>query len=160
MQRRKREKTVVGWREWIALPDLGVDKIKVKIDTGARTSALHAYRVKPFERDGARFVRFFVHPVQDHRLPEIACEAPLVDDRIVISSNGDREHRFVIETLARADGREWPIEITLTNRDEMGFRMLLGRQALRKRFVVDPSTSFKLTATRRSKRRKPKGPVK
>ena len=157
MRRRKREKTVVGWREWIALPELGVDRIKVKIDTGARTSALHAFRIKPFERDGARYVHFFVHPVQDHRRPEIACEAPLVDDRIVVSSNGEREHRFVIETLARVDGWEWPIEITLTNRDEMGFRMLLGRQALRRRFVVDPGTSYKLSAPKRGRLLKQKG---
>lgn len=160
MRRRKREKTVLGWREWIALPDLGVDRIKVKIDTGARTSALHAFRITPVTRDGVLHVRFFLHPVQGHRRPEIACEAPVIDDRVVVSSNGERQRRFVIETLARIGDEVRPIEITLTNRDEMGFRMLLGRQALRKRFVVDPGTSFKLTRTERSRRPKKNGQSK
>ena len=160
MRRRKREKTVLGWREWIALPDLGVDRIKVKIDTGARTSALHAFRITPVTRDGDLHVRFFLHPVQDRRRPEIACEARVVDDRVVVSSNGERQRRFVIETLARIGDEVRPIEITLTNRDEMGFRMLLGRQALRKRFVVDPGTSFKLTRTERSRRPKKNGQSK
>ena len=157
MRRRKREKTVVGWREWIALPGLGVDRIKVKIDTGARTSALHAFRITPVVRDGVLWVRFCVHPVQGRRYPEIACEAPVVDDRVVTSSNGERQHRYVIETLARIGDEERPIEITLTNRDEMGFRMLLGRQALRRRFVVDPGTSYKLAAAKRGAGLKPEG---
>ncbi len=108
MRRRKREKTVLGWREWIALPDLGVDRIKVKIDTGARTSALHAFRITPVTRDGVLYVRFFLHPVQDRRRPEIACEAPVIDDRVVVSSNGERQHRYVIETLARDRRRNPP----------------------------------------------------
>ncbi len=155
-RRRKREQLVVGWREWIALPDLGIERIKAKLDTGARTSALHAYRVKPFKRGGRRFVRFYVHPVQHRRLPEFLCEAPIVDERVVTSSNGKREQRYVIETPMRMGEQIWMIQVTLTNRDEMGFRMLLGRQALRKRLLVDPSTSFKLS--RRSPR-KPKRPT-
>lgn len=152
MPRRKREKPVIGWREWVALPGLGIEQIKAKIDTGARTSVLHAYEIKPFRRRGKRFVRFYVHPVQHHRRPEIECAAPIVDERLVTSSNGQQQHRYVVETCLRIGELEWPIELTLTNRDEMGFRMLLGRQALRKRLLVDPSTSFRTT-------RKPHGRV-
>ncbi len=156
-RRRKREQLVVGWREWIALPDLGVERIKAKLDTGARTSALHAYRVKPFRRGRRRFVRFYVHPVQHRRLPELLCEAPIVDERVVTSSNGRREQRYVIETPLRMGEQVWMIQVTLTNRDEMGFRMLLGRQALRKRLLVDSGTSFKLSHGRRRKQKRPTG---
>lgn len=153
MRRKKREKAVIGWREWIALPGLNIDRIKAKIDTGARTSALHAYKIKPFRRRGRRFVRFFVHPVQHHRLPEIECEAPVVDERLVTSSNGQQQHRYVVETVIRIGEAEWPIEITLTNRDEMGFRMLLGRQAIRNWLLVDPGRSFVTTRKPRRKAR-------
>jgi len=145
MKRVKREKAVAGWREWIALPELGVDKIKVKIDTGARTSVIHAFDIAPFERNGERYVRFSLHPVQHHRQPVVLCEARLVDERTITSSNGEQEHRYVVETTVKLGDVSWPIELTLTNRDEMGFRMLLGRAAVRKRFVVDPGSSFKLS---------------
>lgn len=141
----------MGWREWVGLPELGVERIKAKIDTGARTSAIHAFEIRPFERDGQRFVGFVLHPVQHRRQPAVVCEAPLVDKRVVISSNGEREHRFVIETRVTLGSESWPIEMTLTNRDEMGFRMLLGRRALRRRFVVDPGGSFKLSGKPRKK---------
>ena len=153
----KREKLVIGWREWIALPELGIPQIKAKIDTGARTSALHAYRIKTFRRGAKRYARFYLHPVQRHRHPEVLCEAPIVDERLITSSNGKQEHRYVIETGLRVGDQQWPIEITLTNRDEMGFRMLLGRQALRKKLIVDPGTSYRLTAAKRPKRTKKKG---
>ncbi|MBT4739947.1 MAG: ATP-dependent zinc protease [Rhodospirillaceae bacterium] len=132
----------IGWREWVALPDLDIDKIKVKVDTGARTSALHAYRIKKFTKDDATYVRFFVHPHQGKKKPEIECTALVVDERPVTNSGGKTTQRYVIRTTIVAGEERWPIELTLTNRDEMGFRMLLGRQAVRRRFVVDPGRSY------------------
>jgi len=151
------EKVVVGWREWVALPELGIDRINAKVDTGARTSALHAFKIKSFTRDGRDFLRFFLHPMQRQSTPEVLCEAPLVDERLITSSSGQRERRYVIETLLRLGQSEWPIEVTLTNRDEMGFRMLLGRQAMRRRLVVDPGSSYKLGRSKRAERRKKEG---
>lgn len=139
---RRRDPLVVGWREWVALPDLGVGAVKAKVDTGARTSALHAFGLREFERDGARWVRFEVHPQQRSRTGAVVVEAPLVDRRLVRSSDGRRQRRPVIRTTVAVGGRRWPIEVTLTRRDEMGFRMLLGRQALVRRCVVDPGRSF------------------
>ena len=156
MKRAKREAAVVGWREWACLPDLGVDKIKAKIDTGARTSAIHAFEIRPFEREGRHFVRFSLHPVQRRRRPVVDCEAEVIDERIVTSSNGERQHRYVIETTIKLGNESWPIEMTLTNRDEMGFRMLLGRSALRRRFVVDPGSSFRLSRRKAAKKAKSK----
>lgn len=141
----------------MSLPELGIERIKAKIDTGARTSALHAFKITRFRRKGRRFIRFCVHSVQRRRQPEILCEAPLIDERIITSSSGQQDHRYVIETCLRIGESEWPIEVTLTNRDEMGFRMLLGRQALRRRFVVDPGSSYKLGGSRRTKRAQGKG---
>ena len=134
---------MLGWREWVSLPELGIDAIKAKIDTGARTSALHAYRISPFEEDGRRRVHFAVHPVQRRKLPEVECVADVIDERMVTSSSGHRERRLVIRTPLDVGGRVWPIEITLTDRDEMSFRMLLGRQALRRRVLIDPGRSFR-----------------
>lgn len=145
MKRVKRTKAVIGWREWVGLPDLGVDRIKAKIDTGARTSAIHAFEIVPFERNGEKYVGFSLHPVQHRRFPVVNCEARVIDERTVTSSNGEREKRYVVETGIKLGEEVWPIELTLTNRDEMGFRMLLGRRAVRRRFVVDPGSSFKLS---------------
>ena len=132
----------IGWREWIALPEFEIANIKAKIDTGARSSALHAYDVEPFTRRGARYVRFKVHPYQrDTRFTRRA-EAPLIDMRPVKNSGGTSELRPVVETLLHLGDTAFTIELTLTNRDEMGFRMLLGRQAVRGRFVIDPGRSF------------------
>jgi hypothetical protein len=135
---------VIGWREWVELVSLGADrfKVKVKVDTGARSSALHAFNVERFERDGADWVRFDVHPLQDDSKFTIPAEAPLVDERWVRNSGGKADLRPVIRTTIRFLDVEWEIELTLTRRDMMGFRMLLGRQAIRKRFVVDPARSF------------------
>ncbi|MCF7804465.1 MAG: RimK/LysX family protein [Candidatus Marinimicrobia bacterium] len=141
----KKEPTSLGWREWIALPELGIDYIKAKIDTGARTSALHVHNLKVLEEvdDGYR-LRVAIHPVQRSSENEVTVEVLAHDKRNVRSSVGHEEHRYVIETPVKIGDREFPVEITLTNRDAMGFRMLLGRSALRKGFVINPKKSFVL----------------
>ncbi len=139
---RKNKRLIVGWREWIALPELQIPRIKVKIDTGARSSSLHAYDIEQFQRDGKAWIRFIAHPFQRDLLQTITCEAPLLDIRKVRSSNGECTDRPVIVTTIRMDEHQWPIELTLASRDAMGFRMLLGREALRGRALVDPGRSY------------------
>ncbi len=138
---KRREKTVLGWREWISLPELGL-KVKAKVDTGARSSALHAFDIETFSRGGERWVRFRVHPVQRDSSITVLAEAPLADEKYVRPSSGHAEHRPVIRALLQLGDEAWPVEITLARRDVMGFRMLLGRQAIRGRHVVDPARSF------------------
>lgn len=133
---------VVGWREWLALPELGIPAIKAKVDTGARSSALHAFSVDPFERAGIGMVRFSIHPLQHDLDVVVTCEAPVLDMRPVTDSGGHREQRIVIESPVLLHGIKWPIEITLTNRETMKFRMLLGRTALHSGLLVDPSKSY------------------
>ena len=143
----------VGWREWVALPELPADptyskahdggpRIKAKVDTGARTSSVHAFEVETFERDGTDLVRFTLHPRQKSAKRAVACEAELLGFREVKSSNGVIQERPVVLTHAVVCGKRFPLELTLANRDSMGFRMLLGREALRGRFLVDPAQSY------------------
>lgn len=132
----------LGWREWVGLPELGLPAIKAKVDTGARTSTLHAFYVEPFRGKGGDLVRFGVHPLQRRTDVLIHCEARIQDRRLVTDSGGHREQRYVITTPVRIAGLIWPIEVTLTNRETMLFRMLLGRTAMVGRVLVDPARSF------------------
>jgi len=134
-------KLLVGWREWISLPELNIDKIKVKIDTGARTSALHAFFVEPFVENDIEMVRFGVHPLQKSLDIEVICQYPIKDYREVSDSGGHKEKRYVIETNIQLAEMIWPVEVTLTNRDSMKFRMLLGRTAMHD-FAVIPDKSY------------------
>lgn len=138
---RDKSKPTIGWREWVALPDLGIDEIKVKVDTGARTSALHAVDLRYFEEHGRSMVRFRVHPYQRDSSCTVESVAEVVDMRKVRNSGGQAEIRPVIRTSILLMDRSWQAEVTLTNRDDMGFRMLLGRQAVRQNFLVDPGRS-------------------
>lgn len=141
-------KAVIGWREWVTLPDLAIPHIKAKVDTGAKTSALHAFYVRPFERNGEPWVRFGVHPLQSSVAKVVECEARVKDVRRVTDSGGHAEMRPVIETTLLVQGVKRVIELTLTDRENMMFRMLLGRSALKRRFVVDSGKSFLLGGTK------------
>ena len=154
-EKRLKTKPTIGWREWIAFPEFGIDGVKAKIDTGARTSSIHALHVKEFTRSGKAWVRFQVHPLQRDTKTTVDVEAELLEYRRVKSSTGHASMRPVVVTPVQIFDIQWDIEITLTSRDEMGFRMLLGREAVRGRFVIDPSKSYlggkrKVTQKRRS----------
>ncbi|RUO27126.1 ATP-dependent zinc protease [Aliidiomarina minuta] len=131
----------LGWREWAALPDLGIDAIKMKVDTGARTSCLHAFKLEPFTREGREWLKIWVHPVQNDNTEHV-CEAPILEQRNVTDSGGHTEARYVIETRLQIGDQTFSVELTLTNRDTMKFRMLLGRQAMLGRFLVNPAASY------------------
>lgn len=132
-------KTVVGNQEWCTFPELGIPAVKARVDSGAKTSSLHAFNVRRFRRGKQAWISFDVHPVQKNRSVVVKCERPLLDMRVVKSSSGVPETRYVIQTPMRMGDQEWEVELTLANRDSMGFRMLLGREAMHGRVVVDPS---------------------
>jgi hypothetical protein len=143
----------LGWREWVALPDLGVPWIKVKVDTGARSSALHAFDLERVRTSGEERVAFVVHPFQRDTSRTVRAEGRLIDERVVRNSGGGEELRPVIATQIELFGQRWPIELTLTRRDVMGFRMLLGRQALRGRALIDPGRSYLAGRRKRARAR-------
>jgi hypothetical protein len=139
------DRVIIGWREWLDLPDLGITKIKAKIDTGARSSALHAFHLHSFDKGDRNLIRFQVHPYQKDSHHTVTATAEILEWRQVTNSGGNSQLRPVIKTNVLLGGRQWAIELTLTNRDVMGFRMLLGREALKKGFLVHPNKSFLLS---------------
>jgi hypothetical protein len=145
---------IVGWREWVALPQAGVDWVKAKIDTGARSSSIHAFDLEIFEQDDREWVRFSIHPWQrsDDEAHELTL--PVLDRREVRSSNGQTEQRYAVAMDVTLAGRTITTVMTLSNRDEMGFRMLIGREALERGFLVDSSRSYAGGKPRRAVRRK------
>ena len=142
---KQKQISVIGWREWVALPELGVTAIKAKIDTGARSSAIHAFHVETFWKGEKHWVRFQMHPFQRNTSKTITAEAEILDEREVRNSGGHAEKRIAILTTVELEKQRWPIELTLTNRDVMGFRMLLGRAAVRGHFLVNPGKSYLLS---------------
>ena len=148
------EKLTLGWREWVGLPELGLDAIKAKVDTGARTSTLHAFELDTFSEHGKARVRFKIHPIQKDSDTVVTCMADVVDERYVTDSGGHKEQRLIIETLLTIGCWSWPIEMTLTARDNMMFRRLLGRTALKGVARVDPSRSYTTGKKRRIKLKK------
>ena len=135
-------KTILGWREWVSLPEFGIERIKAKVDTGARTSALHAFNLRLFDDSGQRMVHFKIHPIQRKNDVVVECIARVKDERIITDSGGHKEQRIVIETPVKIGDHIRQVEVTLTDRDNMLFRMLLGRTAIRPHFLVDPNKSF------------------
>lgn len=133
---------IVGWKEWVSLPEFGLPAIKAKVDTGAATSSIHAYNIKYVTKGGQTYVKFDIHPIQRNNKISKSCIAKLLDKRHVKSSTGDKQRRPVVLTTMRMGNYEWEIQLNLTNRDSMGMRMLIGRQALVARGMVNPSHKF------------------
>lgn len=140
--KQKKQLDIIGWRETLVLPKLNIDKIKAKIDTGARTSALHAFDIHTYIENNQEMVKFKVHPYQKDTKTTIEALAPLLENRKVTNSGGHSQVRPVIKTMVNLGSHQWEIELTLTNRDVMGFRMLLGRQAVKNRFLIHCGKSF------------------
>lgn len=138
------DKIVVGSEEWCSFPSLSIPVIKARVDSGAKTSSIHAFNIHSFNRNGQAWVSFEIHPIQNDRKTTVRCESPVIDRRYIKSSSGEKEKRFVISAPVQVGGDIWEIELTLTNRDSMGYRMLLGREAMSGRMLVDPSASFLL----------------
>lgn len=138
------DKFLIGCEEWCSFPSLGIPAVKARIDTGAKTSSLHAYEIEPFEQNGEEWVRFIAHPIQKDLKTTVTCTAPLIDQRLVKSSSGNASHRHVIKVPLTLGNETWDVEVTLANRDTMGYRMLLGREAMNGRVLVDPSENFLL----------------
>ncbi len=134
--------TTIGWREWVSLPELKIPALKAKIDTGAKTSSLHAFNITPVQRNNMEFVTFDIHPVQKNNHFILTCEAPVIDKRIVKDSGGHEELRYVIKTALTLGTDNMTIEMTLSNRDNMRFKMLLGRHALKNKYCVNPAQSY------------------
>ncbi|PSU03541.1 ATP-dependent zinc protease [Photobacterium gaetbulicola] len=138
-------KVIVGWREWVSLPQLGIERIKAKVDTGARTSCLHTFAIEEFRHNNQQWLRFWVHPIQANTDVVVQCESRVIDQRLVRDSGGHETQRYIIRTELVAGNSSFPIEMTLTPRDNMRFRMLIGRTALHSRMIVDPGKSFLLS---------------
>ncbi len=148
----KKSATIIGWREWAALPDLGLFAIKGKVDTGAKTSSLHAFDIHVKKKEGKKaYVYFKVHPMQSDLTFVVSCKAPLADQRIVTDSGGHREERYVIRTWLQLGTHKKRIELTLSNRESMKYRMLIGRSALNQ-FYIDPSQSYLTGKSARQKK--------
>ncbi|KAA3664550.1 MAG: ATP-dependent zinc protease [Chloroflexi bacterium] len=154
VKRRNTNLPIIGWREWVGLPDFGIKAIKVKVDTGARSSSLHAYGMEVFERDGAQWVRFQIQPIQRKSNKTEQLEVKVLEFRSVRSSSGRAAIRPVIIANVELLGITWPVELTLARRTKMGFRMLLGREAIRRRFFVDTGNSYYGGKPKRTKRPK------
>ena len=144
------DKRIIGRAEWCAFPEMGIPAIKARVDSGARTSAIHAFNIQKFTRKGVPWVSFEIHPLQDDRRTLVRCERPVVDRRVIKSSSGEAESRFVVRAPIKMGEHVWDIELTLSNRDSMGHRMLLGREAMNGRLIVDPGLSCTLGEVSRS----------
>ena len=136
-----KNRLLIGRDEWCQLPDLHIPAIKAKIDTGAKTSALHAFNIRRVKKNQKKYVRFDIHPLQSDDKTLVSCIAPLIDERHIMSSSGHIEHRYVIRTTLVICEQQWEMEVTLSNRDPLRYRLLLGREALNSRVLIDPSLS-------------------
>ena len=135
---------IVGSEEWCQFPDLNIPGIKARVDSGAKTSSLHAFNIQSFRKNGEKWVNFEVHPLRNDNRTSVFCEAKVIDQRVIKSSSGSSEKRFVIRSKVLLGSEQYDIELTLTNRDSMGYRMLLGREAMEGRVLVNPAVSFSL----------------
>ena len=147
-------KIIVGWREWISLPDLGIKSIKAKMDTGAKTAALHTYFIEPVNNSEKPMVRFGIHPMQKSDKNGIICTADIFDERRIVDSGGHPELRYIIRTSILVGNKKWLIDLSLTNREQMRFRLLLGRTTISEQLIIDPKLSFTLGRPIKAKRNK------